>query len=346
MVNPALALAVFGVLVILTTLLLWPRWGLLPRLLRAARLDERIRLEDALKHVYTCERRRQPCSLESMAGRLGVSTSDAATLLARLSSLGLVRTTSRGTVLTEAGTESAVRIVRTHRMWERYLADRTGVPPGEWHDHAERMEHALSPDEVDALEKRLGHPRWDPHGDPIPTSSGEVPPARGISLVSAEVGRTVEIVHLEDEPQDIYDALLGEGMAPGVRLDVLEVDGPAVRVRAGGREWSLDPVSAQNVTVRHLPPGERARGLEDTLADTRPRETVEVVGISPACQGIQRRRLLDLGVVPGTRVTAELTSAAGDPVAYDIRGALIALRREQAAWIYVRPAPQSDRAVV
>lgn len=346
MINPALALTAFGVLIILAALVFWPRRGLLPRLLRAARLDERVRLEDALKHVYTCERRRQPCSLESMAGRLGVSTSDAAMLVGRLTEMGLVRTTSRGTVLTEAGTESAVRIVRTHRMWERYLADRTGVPAGEWHDHAERMEHALSAQEVDALEARLGHPRWDPHGDPIPTSAGEVPPTRGVSLVSAEAGRTVEIIHLEDEPRDIYDALLRDGLAPGVRLDVLDVAGPEVRIGTGEREWSLDPVAAQNVTVRHLPPGERARGPEDTLADIKVGETAEVVGISPACQGIQRRRLLDLGVVPGTRVTAELTSASGDPVAYEIRGALIALRREQAGWIYVHPPGQSRLTAV
>jgi DtxR family Mn-dependent transcriptional regulator len=346
MVNPALALSVFGVLVLMAALVLWPGRGLVPRLMRAARLDERVRLEDALKHVYMCERRRPPCSLESMAGRLGVSTSDAASLAARLAGMGLVRATSQGTVLTRAGTESAVRIVRTHRMWERYLADRTGVPPGEWHDHAERMEHALSPHEVDALETRLGHPRWDPHGDPIPTSSGEIPPARGISLVSAEPGRTVEIVHLEDEPEDIYDRLLRDGLAPGVRLDVLEVDGPEISVRAGGREWTLDSVSAQNVTVRHLPHGERAPETEVTLADAKQGDAVEVIGISPACQGIQRRRLLDLGLVPGTRVTAELTSASGDPVAYDIRGALIALRREQASWIRVRPARQGKLEVV
>ncbi|MEJ2205680.1 MAG: hypothetical protein P8170_16400, partial [Gemmatimonadota bacterium] len=74
MVNPALALSVFGVLVLMAALVLWPGRGLVPRLMRAARLDERVRLEDALKHVYMCERRRQPCSLESMAGRLGVST--------------------------------------------------------------------------------------------------------------------------------------------------------------------------------------------------------------------------------------------------------------------------------
>ena len=60
-----------------------------------------------------------------------------------------------------------------------------------------------------------------------------------------------------------------------------------------------------------------------------------MAAISRACQGAQRRRLLDLGLVRGTPVTRELTSAGGDPVAYRIRGALIALRRTQAAWIRI-----------
>jgi DtxR family Mn-dependent transcriptional regulator len=89
------------------------------------------------------------------------------------------------------------------------------------------------------------------------------------------------------------------------------------------------------VTVRALPSGERADEAKETLLDARPGEAVRVVGLSSSCQGAQRRRLLDLGVVRGTEVTPELVSAAGDPVAYRIRGALIALRREQASWIAV-----------
>jgi len=62
-----------------------------------------------------------------------------------------------------------------------------------------------------------------------------------------------------------------------------------------------------------------------------------VRAITSRCQGAQRRRLLDLGVVPGTRIVAELDSASGDPIAYRIRGALIALRRQQAEWIEIEP---------
>ncbi len=345
MVDPALALIVFAALVAVVAVVAWPRHGIGARLLRAARLDERVRLEDALKHVYMCERRGQACTVESLAGRLEVSPARAVGILSRMSELGLVRTEASGTRLTESGSGSAVRILRTHRLWERYLADRTGLPAGEWHDHAERMEHSLSAADADALESRLGHPRWDPHGDPIPTATGELPPVRGFSLLGAEGGRSVEVIHLEDEPREVFDALLEDGLAPGSRLDVLGRTEDAVRVRAGGREWDLDPMSAQNVTVRHLPVGERAGGPWDTLADVRAGETVRVLDISMACQGTQRRRLLDLGVVRGTEITAELVSASGDPVAYRIRGALIALRRDQAKWVHVDRAESHGRGV-
>ena len=345
MPDPALALVVFGILLAAGAVLLWPRTGLAPRLHRLLLLSERVRLEDAVKHIYTCERTGRICSLESLAGRLEVSRTRAAALLSRLAAMGLAHTGGRGPLLTDEGRQSALRLVRTHRMWERYLADRTGVPASDWHDEAERMEHALSVDEVDALDTRLGHPRWDPHGDPIPTSSGDVPPDQGLGLVTADPGRTVEILHLEDEPREIYDGLIRGGLVLGGRLDVVARTDGSVRVRSGGREWEIDTVAAGNVTVRYLPLGERAETNRTTLLDAAAGETVRVTAISRACQGTQRRRLLDLGVVRGTPVTPELASAAGDPVAYRIRGALIALRRTQAAWIHVERTAARERAV-
>jgi len=343
MMEPGRALLLFGALVALLCVLFWPRLGVLPRFLRLRRLDERVRLEDALKHVFMCERRGQACTLESLAGQLEVSTTRAAAILTHLAHLDLVEAGGVQPTLTEDGRASALRVVRTHRMWERYLADRTGIPAGEWHDRAEQVEHTLSTQAVDDLERRLGHPRWDPHGDPIPTAEGEVPPVRGHALLQAEGGTVVEVVHLEDEPRAIYDDLLAHGLAPGGRLEVLDVTPRRVRVRAGGREWEMDPVSARNVTVRALGSGERAEEAVETLLDARHGEAVRVVGLSSSCQGTQRRRLLDLGVVRGTEITPELVAAAGDPVAYRIRGALIALRREQAGWIAVeRTAPDRE----
>jgi len=335
MVDPRLALMVFAGALALAAGLFWPRWGVVSRWTRASRLTDRVLLEDALKHVYTCESIGRAGTLESIAGQLEVSTGKAAALLERLTDMELVRTDEAGTRLTSEGRDSALRLVRTHRLWESYLADRTGVPAGEWHAEAERMEHALSPEQADALAARLGHPAWDPHGDPIPTTGGDLPEVERLTLAAAKAGRTVEIVHLEDEPREIYDALLADGLGLGARLDVLERSESTVRVRARGREWSLATVVARNVSVRYLPAGESADAPVETLLDLEPGQPGRVLDISPACRGSQRRRLLDLGVVRGTEVVPELVSAGGDPVAYRIRGALIALRREQAEWVRI-----------
>jgi DtxR family transcriptional regulator, Mn-dependent transcriptional regulator len=341
MIDPVLALSVFAALAAVVAVLLWPRRGILVRLRRMSDLGERVLLEDALKHVYTCESIGRECTLESLAGRLEISRGRAADLLSLLAESRLIRNEAKGPRLTEAGRDSALRLVRTHRLWERYLADRTGVPAGEWHEEAERMEHTLSTEETDELAARLGHPAWDPHGDPIPTAGGELPSVERLTLAGAEEGRTFEIVHLEDEPREIYDTLLAEGLDLGARIEVVERSPRAVRVRARGQEWTLDNVVARNVTLRVLPEGASADAPVATLLDLRPGQRARVTGISPGCQGSQRRRLLDLGVVRGTEIEAAFRSAAGDPIAYRVRGALIALRREQATWIRVEPVEET-----
>ena len=298
-----------------------------------------MRLEDGLKHLLDCERASRTATVETLAGRLEVSRGVASELLTRLVDRGLAEADASGFVLTDPGRTYALRILRTHRLWERYLADRTGVPPVEWHTEAERVEHELSAAEAEALASRLGDPRYDPHGDPIPTAGGDIPARTGTSLGRVEPGAAVVIRHLEDEPHEVYDRLVGLGLAPGEVLEVLGGGEPArVRVRVRGEEHELRAVDAANVTVEPLPAGESAPGPRRTLAEAGRGEAVRVAALSPACQGPQRRRLLDLGVVPGTEITPELVSSGGDPVAYRIRGALIALRREQAGWIEIESA--------
>ncbi len=345
MVDPGPALLAFAALAATSAVVFWPKRGLAARILRVMRMSDRVRLEDALKHAYACERRGVPCTPESLAGQLGISPARAAGLISELAATGMVRTEASYPTLTDEGRAAALQLVRTHRLWEQYLADRTGVPAAEWHARAERMEHTLSPEEAERLATRLGHPAYDPHGDPIPTADGALPPVRGVPLNTVCAGDRVEIVHLEDEPHEIFDRLIAVGLAPGERLEVLAHTMGGVRVRGPGGEFEIEAMAARNVTVQPLAAEAAVAAPPDTLADAAPGETVRVLEISPVCQGAQRRRLLDLGVVRGTRITPELVSAPGDPVAYRIRGALIALRREQARWILVeRPGARAEVA--
>jgi DtxR family transcriptional regulator, Mn-dependent transcriptional regulator len=339
-VDPALALSVFFALATATVLLFWPRWGLVARLRRGSGWDERVQLEDALKHLHLRERQQQPTTLEDLAGKLEVSTGRVATILAHLVAAGLASTAVDGPALTDEGRALALQTIRTHRLWERWLADRTGVRAEEWHSEAERMEHALTAEETDLLSARLGHPRYDPHGDPIPTSGGELPPLVGVSLRGIPPGRAVRIVHLEDEPVELYLKLLDLGMAPGLTVEVVDRSDSGVLLRTPDGERLLEPVAVGHVSVEVLPLDSAVETHPRSLDQVEVAETVQVTGISPACQGPQRRRLLDLGLVRGATVTPELVSTSKDPVAYRIRGALIALRRNQAKWISVTETAQ------
>ncbi len=339
MVDPAVALLVFGVAVVVLALLFWPGQGVVPRLTRVFRTSERVELEDALKHLVQCEREGRTPSLESLAGRLEVTRGRAARLVSRLADLGMATADAASPELTERGRRTALRVLRTHRLWERWLADRTGVDSTEWHAEAERVEHMMSADQTDELSARLGHPRYDPHGDPIPTRAGDLPPRRGVPLAAVPAGRGGVVVHVEDEPPEVYADLVREGFAPHLLVEVLDREGGRVRLRVRGREITLDGVSAGAINVQLVPEGEERSQAHETLAGLVQGESARVTGISAACQGPQRRRLLDLGVVPGTVIRAELVSSSGDPVAYRIRGALIALRREQAAWVDIEPPP-------
>jgi DtxR family Mn-dependent transcriptional regulator len=335
MPNPAQALLIFTSLVAAVLALFWPRRGLAARLVRLLRMTERVRIEDALKHLYKGEHFNSPRTIESLAGALEVSRARAVQLLAHLEHLGLARSGREGMRVTSSGRDYALRIIRTHRLWERYLADETGVAPAEWHDIAEEREHKLTAQEVEQLAANMGNPLFDPHGDPIPTAAGYLPPAVGVALSALQPGDEGTIVHLEDEPREVFEKIVAAGLAPLTRVRVLAASPDGVRFEADGDELVLEPVVAGQVTVELLRAESGDAKASSTLADLRPGESATVVRISRACQGRQRRRLLDLGLVPGTVVSAELDSATHDPVGYRIRGALIALRRPQAAAIYV-----------
>ena len=343
-VDPGRALLIGLGLVALVVLVAWPEWGLFARRRRSRLAKERVALEDALKHLYDFEYRRLASTRQSIAGALAISDDDAAGLLQQLAEMKLVVSRGDRCELTDDGRSYALRVIRIHRLWERYLADETGVSEMEWHPRAEQKEHRMSPEEADVLANQMGNPRYDPHGDPIPTPGGDLPKRQGFPLTGMKPGDVAQVVHVEDEPAVVYAQLVAQGLQPGVRLRVLSVEPDRIRYEAQGYENVLAPVVAANVTV--VPMTAEAPGEEpqETLAHLRPGERAEVLGISRRCRGQQRRRLMDLGVVPGTVITSEIVGPTGDPTAYTIRGATIALRKAQSSMIYVQKEQSDGRA--
>jgi DtxR family Mn-dependent transcriptional regulator len=334
-IHPLAAIAIGLAVMAAAVIVFWPHGGLLERWRAARRATGRVRSEDALKHAYDCEYRGLTCSLESIAGALDIPTDQAAGIVARLEQGSLLRSSAGALTLTGEGRSYALRIIRVHRLWEHHLADESGLKETEWHHDAELHEHSLTPAEADALAARLGNPAFDPHGDPIPTATGALPQRPGVPLTELPIGRLGRIVHVEDEPTTVYAQLVALGLHPGTQVRMIESRPDRVRFTADEEEAVLAPLLARNITVRAIGSEERIAGPHRTLAAVATGQPAVVVGIARSCRGQQRRRLMDLGVVPGTTIVPELPSVGGDPVAYRVRGSLIALRRSQAQQIYV-----------
>lgn len=292
-------------------------------------------LEDALKHIYDCEYNRTLCNLKSIAGQLNISTNKCSKIIEDLQERGLIVFNRDNIELTAEGRYYALKIVRVHRLWETYLADHTSFNEVEWHEEAEKREHTTTPEQADELAARIGNPLKDPHGDPIPSSDGNMPKREGTSITDVEVGKYATITHLEDEPSDIYKQLIAMNLHVGQQVRVLESSDKSFRFEADGEIAVLAPLFAKNITVAQLPDNYKKRKSFKTLSDLKIGEEGEVIGISEMCRGQQRRRLLDMGVVPGTKIRVELESVGGDPSGYNIRGAVIAIRKSNAAQIYI-----------
>jgi DtxR family Mn-dependent transcriptional regulator len=324
-----------ALLVLLSLIVLFPRYGAWAQLRRWRFLRQREQVEDALKHLLSREQEGRHASLESLAGCLGLSTARTLRLIEEMQKQNLVEWQGRRLHLTPQGERWALHVVRAHRLWERYLADEARMPLEKIHAEAHRREHGLSEAELDALEAALGHPSHDPHGDPIPDEDAAAGQPEGIELTRWDLDRPARIVHLEDEPELALAQILASGLRLGQIVRVIERTPQRIVLSDGENEYRLAPAVAANIYVVEAHRVEKTPGAIP-LSRLPQGQEAEVVEIDPSVQGFTRRRFLDLGLTPGARVVPELSNFFGDPRAYRLRGTLIALRQDQAEKIWVR----------
>jgi DtxR family Mn-dependent transcriptional regulator len=314
-----------------------PRFGLLALYRNWRAAQQREQVEDALKHLLDREQGGRHASPESLAGTLDLPRVKATTLIASMESQGLVESRGSELHLTAEGERWAMHIVRAHRLWERYLADEARMPLEKVHTEAHRREHGQTADQLDRMEAALGHPSHDPHGDPIPTREGKLPLDEKTPITSWQADRPARIVHLEDEPAIAYEQILATGLRLGQTIRILESSPQRYILSDGESEYRLAPAVAANVHVAALPEGAVMPAGTISLDELKHDQRAEIITLDEAVQGFTRRRFLDLGMTPGTEIYPELGNFFGDPRGYRVRGTLIALRKDQAAQIWVRP---------
>jgi len=130
--------------------------------------------ENYLKAIYHLSIQTESVSTNQIAASLNTKAASVTDMLKKLAEKELINYTKyQGVTLTPAGEKIALSIIRKHRLWEYFLVEKLNFKWDEVHDVAEELEHISSKELIDRLDDFMGHPKYDPHGDPIPDSHGK-----------------------------------------------------------------------------------------------------------------------------------------------------------------------------
>jgi DtxR family transcriptional regulator, Mn-dependent transcriptional regulator len=229
----------------------------------ASRLSHEI--EDYLKTIYKLAEAAggKPATTSAVAAALAVSPASVTSMLKKLHSMKLVRYARyHGVSILPAGRKIALEVVRHHRLLEAYLQQALGYSWDRVDAEAERLEHVISEEMEDRIDEVLGHPRVDPHGDPIPTKNGVVARTRHVALVDLQPGESAEIRRVADQSAAKLRQLAALGLVPGALVSVIEKGpfGEALVVRVGKSRHVLGAELASQVEVgRAKKPRKRSR---------------------------------------------------------------------------------------
>jgi len=215
-------------------------------------------VEDYLKTIYKLQQSGSRATTNAIAERMGIRAASVTAMLQQLRDQGLAEYVKhRGARLTEAGLEAALRVIRRHRLIELYLHQHLSVPWDRLHDEAERLEHALSPYLEERIDSKLGYPQFDPHGAPIPSSTGDLPVRNLVALSELPPGEAHTVRHVPDDDPNLLRYAEALGIVPGASITVLDmVDGGQVErifvsvLSPSSKRPAKQEVSAQ--AARHI----------------------------------------------------------------------------------------------
>jgi DtxR family Mn-dependent transcriptional regulator len=150
--------------------------------------------ENYLKAIYKLSFKSENATTNDIAEKVNTKAASVTDMIKKLSDKSLVYYEKyKGVHLSPEGIKIAKSLVRQHRLWEVFLVDKLGYKWDEVHDLAEQLEHITDVIFIDRLDSFLGKPRFDPHGDPIPDSEGNIIEQQHILLSDASIGQSLKI---------------------------------------------------------------------------------------------------------------------------------------------------------
>lgn len=211
--------------------------------------------ENYLKAIYSlCERQDTfDTSTNEIAEKINTKPPTVSDMLRKLAEKKLVTYEKYKRVqLTRSGRQVAIQIIRKHRLWEVFLHDKLQFTWDKVHDVAEQLEHIHSEELISRLEKFLGFPTYDPHGDPIPSANGELNQAKRIILSDMEEGKNCHVVGVKDSSSPFLQYLQNLNISIGTKIKVIDripYDGSLTISMKKGQQISVSKKFADNVLV-------------------------------------------------------------------------------------------------
>jgi DtxR family Mn-dependent transcriptional regulator len=206
--------------------------------------------EEYLQSMYWLMEAGLPMTGANIARAMQLSPPTVHEMIGRLEEDGYVtRAGDKSLAFTEEGREHAEKIVRRHRMIERFLTDVLGIPWDEVHEEAERLEHAMSPVLEERMRAAIGDATTCPHGHPIVEGARE----EGALLADVEVGAMVRVLRFENEAEELLHYLKDAGLHPGLEGELESTDEQSVVIASPDGRHEITRSVAETVSVHADP---------------------------------------------------------------------------------------------
>ena len=213
-------------------------------------------VEDYLKAIYKLQKGSEAIdkvTTSLISERMGVAAASATNMIKKLAEMNLLKYAPyKGVELMPAGEKIALETIRHHRLIELYLSEALGYPWDEVDAEAERLEHAISEEFEDRIDKVLGYPTVGAHGEPIPSKQGTIDESNYPRLSDIEKGSSAVIRRVSDRNPEMLRYIGDMGLHLGTNIKISDKDpfsGPIKLVIDAEQEKSLGLEVAQNIFV-------------------------------------------------------------------------------------------------
>ena len=179
--------------------------------------------ENYIKSIYHLQQETGTVNTNSLATEMHTRPASVTDMLKKLKTKKLLQYERyKGFKLNETGKKVALGVVRRHRLWEYFLVDKLGFEWDKVHPIAEELEHVSGDELIKRLERFLGYPSFDPHGDPIPDSNGKVPVIKQLNLAAMPLMQVVTVSSVSNQSQQMLEMLKHYHIGIGTRLSVIK----------------------------------------------------------------------------------------------------------------------------